>query len=255
MSYGLRVYRPDGDLSITSDTLNYVFEGKYTAPTTVTSLTAPIVFVKSDTDLIAPIAPIVTNNNDGTWGVTFGFWQYYILPENVTSTASTASITAYVFISEIPASTGYGLKVVDGSGRGVALGTSRKPLIIKQRIFLDVNTAPKAITPYPTAKHGRTVPLPTPLGDYAGTVGGGAFQVAPPFTTFRDLFGDVQWLGVKVGSTTYILAGIPAHFYIPPTNDLITTHGGQHEGEELLDNTQMPDFYPVWLIDTYWYDQ
>lgn len=253
MSYGLRIYRPDSTLSLTSGMLNYVFEGKYTGTTTVTSLTPPIAFTRATSNFTAPTPARVSNLGGNSWSVTPSYWNLEVHPNNLHTSVVSPALVVYIFVSKVPAKLGYGLRITDSADRGFSLGTADKPLIVKKRVFLDVNTFAKRLTDtYPTANHGRSITLPTAQGSWAFTIGGGLFANRPPFASWGDLFGELQFIQDDHDGIHHVVGGISSHAYL--TVNAITTLGGQVTTVDHGSNEQITEYFPVWLIDTFWYD-
>lgn len=243
---GIRVYKNDGKLLFSSGLASYVFDRKISAVTTVTSYLPPLVFSRTEDSNVAVRQARVTEVGVNQWEVRPSYWSRHVLPDNVHSEVSSASLDCWVFVVRPASSGGYGLRVVDPNGHGFSAGSGGDlPLVIKRRCMLDPNTAPKALSSSYPPLHGRRVEVGSPAGKWAASVGAGLLGAVPLFSSWSDDDGDVQYLGDSQG---YFIGGVSSHVRIDATS--ITSHAGQHTGPEHHSNTQLPDYFPVWLIDT-----
>lgn len=251
MSYGIRIRNKNGTLALTSQMPTYVFAGRYqSGPIAIPGSVGapPIVFTRIvSSSYPTAVVPVYLSYSGGSWVIEFGYYGRAVYGDSVSVTTS-AIVHAYVFAPQQGNPTGWGVGVFK-DGKGLALTGEDKPLIVRRRAYIDDNTVSRRITTNYPSHHGRRVYLGArPRGNWAASVGWD--RVLPE--AYFDLRNLQRWLRDSSG---HFAAGIPSHIYINDAENYVSTHHGIWVGPEDSRDNKRPDYVPVMLIDTDWYDR
>lgn len=240
MTFGFKIFRADGDIILSSEFQNYVLHSKTTSATVdgIQSMAPPLVFTTKLTSSLCanvPIAsPTVSKNPDGTWRVSVGYFNQS--PDEWAWLSNVGTLNAseyYIFHIPTVSPTGYGLAFTGDSGGMFSL--QEASLIINHRVNLDPNGANHI-----QSGQSRTATLPSPQRSWAGLITSSATTTAG-----GRLFDSGTAFYYRDGHT---IGGLVASFHFPSSN-VVASFGSGFSNN----STQMNGLWPVWLIDTVYY--